>query len=299
MGLSWKSSQVSMSELDSGKSLQLRCDFDGYEDVVADYADRMSDGDEFPAVKIVKDGELMILVDGHARIRAMQKIGVLRFKADMAKGTVRDALEFAVGVNEDHGIRRTKADRYNSVLMVLKDREWGIQDEEGRCGLTERKIADMCRVSQSLVSLIKGAYMSGLGTPKAIEQSGGLYDLGDDDDDDEEEEYPESGSPPEAPVPKPSNGKIGRRASVNLSDLNPAEKTKVIAKKFRGLTKMLRGVGMLDHTSEPIDRVLQDFTGYVMEHMEHPSALIAELRITKVTVERLLMMMDGTISDET
>ena len=44
-------------------------------------------------------------------------------------GTRRDAILFAVGANGDHGLRRTNEDKRRSVLVLLRDEEWGAKSD--------------------------------------------------------------------------------------------------------------------------------------------------------------------------
>lgn len=65
-------------------------------------------------------------------------------RAEVRKGTVRDAILFSVGVNDTHGKRRSNADKRAAVLTLLQDEEWG--------KWSNNAIRKVCGVSLDLVN---------------------------------------------------------------------------------------------------------------------------------------------------
>jgi hypothetical protein len=59
------------------------------------------------------------------------------------KGTRRDAILYAVGANEGHGLRRTPADKRKAVLTLLEDPEWS--------KWSNYQIAEACKVTPPFV----------------------------------------------------------------------------------------------------------------------------------------------------
>lgn len=118
-----------------------------YEDVVADYAEDMEQGAEFPPVIVYYDGTEYWLADGFHRVRAKEKIGVKEVESEVYRGTQRDAVLYAVGANAIHGLRRTNADKRRSVERLLRDDEWS--------RWSDMEISRQCGVSSTMVSNLR------------------------------------------------------------------------------------------------------------------------------------------------
>lgn len=78
--------------------------------------------------------------------------GAIRSKVEsipyeVRSGTRRDALEFALGDNSDHGLRRTNEDKRKAVETALADAEWG--------KLSARAIADLCSVDPAYAARVR------------------------------------------------------------------------------------------------------------------------------------------------
>lgn len=121
------------------------------EATVIEYLDAMREGVEFPPVVLFYDGTDYWLADGFHRVEARR-----RFKeegrgsiiaADVRQGTRRDAVLYAAGANDDHGLRRSADDKRRAVLCLLEDKEWG--------AWADRAIARQCRVSPTFVGKVR------------------------------------------------------------------------------------------------------------------------------------------------
>jgi len=92
------------------------------ESVIADYAEAMERGDEFPPVLVFYDESKSryILVDGfhrfHAHMKARPNDPIL---ADQRMGTVEEARWASLAANKSHGLRRSNADKRNAVTQAL------------------------------------------------------------------------------------------------------------------------------------------------------------------------------------
>lgn len=117
------------------------------EDVIEDYAEAMRAGAVFPPVVVYFDGEAYWLADGFHRVKAARRAGRSVIAAEVRQGTRRDAVLHSVGVNSDHGLRRTNADKRRAVTTMLLDEEWG--------KWSQTKIAEHCRVSREYVSRVR------------------------------------------------------------------------------------------------------------------------------------------------
>lgn len=112
-------------------------------DVVDEYADQMEMRALFPAVVVFYDGERYWLADGFHRLAAVKRLNWTRIFADVRQGTKRDAVQFSLGANAHHGLRRSNADKRRAVTVMLTDAEWQTW--------TNVAIAKACGVSEGLV----------------------------------------------------------------------------------------------------------------------------------------------------
>lgn len=90
------------------------------EDVVAEYADRMTEGVAFPAIVLFHDGNAHYLADGFHRYMAAKRNAFVDIDADVRAGTKTDALWFALGANKANGAQMTDADKRNAVIIAVK-----------------------------------------------------------------------------------------------------------------------------------------------------------------------------------
>jgi hypothetical protein len=117
------------------------------DDTVADYAEAMAEGAEFPSISVFTNGINYFVADGFHRFHAAKAAHLPTILADIYKGTLRDAQMFAMGANANHGLRRTNADKRRAVEVALADDEWR--------ELPNTEIAKMCGVAESFVRKIK------------------------------------------------------------------------------------------------------------------------------------------------
>lgn len=118
-----------------------------YGEVVAEYAEDMKDGADFPPVTVYYDGKKYWLADGFHRVRAKEALGNKKVAAEVYFGTQRDAVLFAVGANAEHGLRRTNADKRRAVERLLRDHEWS--------RWSDREISRICGVSSTMVNNLR------------------------------------------------------------------------------------------------------------------------------------------------
>lgn len=129
--------------LDGGT--QPRCEI--CESTVAEYAEAMQEGANFPAVVVFFDGADYWLADGFHRYHATRKAGFPTILAEVHAGTRRDAMLYGFGANVRHGLRETRADKRRKVEAMLRDPEW-VQ-------WSDREIARKCGVSDKTVGSIR------------------------------------------------------------------------------------------------------------------------------------------------
>lgn len=116
--------------------------------IIAEYAEALNNGVEFPSVIVFYDGADHWLADGFHRVRAYIATGRDRIAADVRQGTRRDAILYSVGANEEHGLRRTNEDKRRAVLTLLNDAEWS--------KWSDREIGRACRVHHETVGKLRG-----------------------------------------------------------------------------------------------------------------------------------------------
>lgn len=116
-------------------------------EAVAEYAEAVRAGTEFPPVVVFHDGADYWLADGFHRYHAHKHAEKASIAADVRDGTKRDAVLFSLGANGTHGLRRTNADKRKAVQTVLADAEWA--------QWSDRKIAEVCGVGHPFVAAIR------------------------------------------------------------------------------------------------------------------------------------------------
>jgi cell division septation protein DedD len=119
------------------------------EKVIAEYAEDMREGAEFPPVDVFYDGEVYWLADGYHRVSAAIEAGLTEVAATVHQGTLRDAVLFSVGVNAEHGVRRTNEDKRRAVTRLLTDSEWG--------QWSDNEIARRCHVHHDMVGSLRAS----------------------------------------------------------------------------------------------------------------------------------------------
>jgi uncharacterized protein (DUF3820 family) len=136
---------LALLRTDGGTQVRERID----RDVVQDYAARIAlDGPlVLPPVVAFFDGETYWLADGYHRLEAHQVARFPEIRVQVQHGSCRDAILYACGANETHGLRRTNADKRRAVRTLLEDDEWS--------GWSDREIARRCAVSPPLVALVR------------------------------------------------------------------------------------------------------------------------------------------------
>ena len=136
---------VSLSEIVAISATHARVQMDL--DIAEDYAERMAQGDVFPAVVVYHDGQVYHLADGFHRFRAAQVLGRESILAEVRPGTQRDAVLCAAQSNAAHGLQRSRADKVRAVEMLLNDSEWTMW--------SDREIARQTRVSHPFVAKVR------------------------------------------------------------------------------------------------------------------------------------------------
>lgn len=146
--------QLSKLRIDGGTQPRVKIDTE----VVVEYADRIAAGDDFPAVEVFYDGVDYWLAEGFHRYHAHVKAGKKTISCNVRKGTVREAILFSCGANSAHGLRRSTKDKQRAIETLLNDDEWSKYGD--------RKIADICCVSDKTVGAVRERLRCGNSAPE-------------------------------------------------------------------------------------------------------------------------------------
>jgi ParB-like chromosome segregation protein Spo0J len=139
--------KLKLTEITVDSSLQGRCKLN--QEVVDEYSEILREGGKLPAITVFRVGSRHYLVDGWHRYFAHKKAGLADVEVDIKDGTIRDATLYAVGANDDHGLRRTNDDKRKAVMMLLDDMEWS--------EWSDREIAKAAKVSFMTVGRVRKA----------------------------------------------------------------------------------------------------------------------------------------------
>ena len=126
---------------------QIRCETNNA--AVDDYSAAIKDGIDLPPVIVFFDGAEYWLADGFHRYWSYTRAGKVSLPVTVHKGDKRAAWLYALGANDENGIRRTPEDKRNAVNAALADEELG--------HWSDHEVARKCRVSQPFVSKIRAS----------------------------------------------------------------------------------------------------------------------------------------------
>jgi hypothetical protein len=133
-------------QIDRGTQFRARLN----EDRVKEYSELFDASCEWPfdtPCEVFFDGSEYFLVDGFHRYHAARKAGFDGIVCNVRKGTLRDAIKFALSANAKHGLHRSNEDKRKAVAFALSDKEWS--------KFSSRALADMCGVSNRFVENLR------------------------------------------------------------------------------------------------------------------------------------------------
>ncbi len=134
--------------LDAGTQVRMELD----KGVIEEYAELYKAKTIFPPLDVfqINGGGKVILVDGFHRYHAAHRP---KMPADIVceihKGTLQDAIKFALSANCKHGLRRTNADKRRAVIIAFEKLD-GLT-------LSDVLVTKMCGVGRTLVAEIRKA----------------------------------------------------------------------------------------------------------------------------------------------
>ena len=86
---------------------------------IVDYAARTERGEQCPPVLVYEIDGKLVLVDGHHRIAALERLDKTSVNAIIVVGSLEEAFEAAIRANRCHGVRLTNKDKRVIVIQAL------------------------------------------------------------------------------------------------------------------------------------------------------------------------------------
>lgn len=169
-------------------------------ETIAEYVAAIKAGVQLPPIDVFFDGADYYIGDGWHRAFAWLEAETANIPVTMHNGSRRDALLFAAGANQGHGLKRTNADKRRAVEIMLRDAEWA--------EWSNVRIAEHCGVGDMLVADVR----------RQVPESGTSTDA---EDDDEVEESDGEPAPVEPAKPATRVGKDGKRYPVKEKPAPP------------------------------------------------------------------------------
>lgn len=137
--------QILPSRLSSHPSLLMRAN--GLDqDHVRELEQGYRAGQTFPPADVFYDGEHHWVADGNHRAAGAAKAGA-PLDVIIHKGTLRDAILFALRANMEHGLKLTNDDKRLKAVTILCDPEWFTE--------SDTRLAELARVTQPFISGIR------------------------------------------------------------------------------------------------------------------------------------------------
>jgi transposase len=134
------------------------------QEAVADYAEKMRDGEVFPPVTVFFDGSEYWLVDGFHRYFATKSNGKTSIDAEVENGTLKEAVRASWKANGKRGLNLNSADTKKIMLAMFADevtKTW-----------SNRQIAEYVGVSHSTVNRLKSLLEQSSNEKKPVKDSG-------------------------------------------------------------------------------------------------------------------------------
>ena len=138
---------IALSSIRTDGDTQVRASLD--QQIVAQYAEHMADGDHFPPVIVFHDGSDYWLADGFHRYFATKSNAKDEIEADVKTGTLQDAQLYAYGANSRRGLSMSDDDNRNIITKMIQNPVWG--------RWTNAEIARHVGVSKMTVGRVKSS----------------------------------------------------------------------------------------------------------------------------------------------
>jgi N6-adenosine-specific RNA methylase IME4 len=141
---------IPLSKIETRDTLQPRATMNFI--IVEDYAQAMKEGQIFPPLDVVFDGETYWLWDGFHRCKAAEQIGLTEINIRVTEGDFEYAEWLALGANKTHGFRRSNEDKRRAVELALRHPRNEESINNGKLNFSF--VSKHCGVSDMLVAKI-------------------------------------------------------------------------------------------------------------------------------------------------
>jgi len=155
--------------------IQMRTASEINDQIPRDYAEVLHAGGTLPPVMIfLEEEENYWLADGHYRLKAHQIARRETIPACVSDGTLRDAILYACGANQQHGQVRSVDAAQKAVLRLLDDPEWSKESNiwiARACGVVEGLVKTLQQKTHDKAKMTSAARPAKGGRPKATEKA--------------------------------------------------------------------------------------------------------------------------------
>lgn len=139
--------QIPLAVIKLDPLAQPRAEID--DDLVAEYAEAMAAGEQFPPLVVFNDRRSYWLADGFHRHGGALQAGMRDIACIIHPGGQREAILHSCSANAAHGWRRSNGDKRRAVQTLLADDEWS--------RWSDREIARHAMVSHTFVQGLRAA----------------------------------------------------------------------------------------------------------------------------------------------
>jgi hypothetical protein len=171
------------------------------QETIDEYAEKIAAILKKNPLDVFFDGTSYYIGDGWHRFLAAVKAGLSVIPCVLHDGTERDAMLFAAGANQGHGLKRSNRDKRRAVEIMLADEEWATW--------SNNRIAEHCGVGDDLVSDVRRQYEEAASRQVSENDTCGSPHVSENDT---------------CPTPKPEKKRVGRDGKAYPVTAKPAPK---------------------------------------------------------------------------
>lgn len=133
------------------------------QDIVREYAESFKSGALLPPIVVFQEKgcQRYVVADGRHRLAAAKNAGLSEIPVDLRPGDEADALQFALGCNSEHGLRRTKQDLLYAVGQLMTNKS--LSDKYR----THAERSELLKISERYFQALLAQWREGSASSKA------------------------------------------------------------------------------------------------------------------------------------